>query len=646
MFRRALCGMAAAVLCFVTVAAAHEGMLHEAHDNFPQYTDVESQTIADYEAVSNKQSWLTCHVLGTLESEGGEITLLNRPFDNQFDPQQTGHGIIGHSGSTVILRNAKISSENPAEVPGHLLFTGSCSVSLESCLIDGVGRTTLDQLDNAHLGPNRVVLHVPQNQIGRYALHLHHLTVPFSVVDTALINGRKVAVAIHNSDSGLLERVLVDNFKGAGIVFEAGTEEANVVDHCRVTNIRGDGLGVQGHDGGIDAKLVGDDTPGNPRRTIGGTFSEGAAYWFRSIANDFTNNYAADADFGAVIWGRLVLEDPDSNVDGITQRGHRFASNVFERVKTGLSIQGTLGTFLIENQVVRDFGVAYDTSYNQHVVLQDCLLENGQVCWRNGFTDKVTLNNVTVRNVAKGFEILANLSVTGGDFTGIPGPAFDIYYRHVPRQQRSIVIRDALMNGLSYRFNDPDKNADYGIPQDVLAYNHRGEDFQVFMREQAASYVPKKTDPNPYRVTPEAGLTNGELWAKYAWQFGGKPLPPGVVAKPGIAGWCAPIGDLTQPKILERTVTTTASSITIRCTTDKPARIRTEYAIGDIKLGVWPAMMLPDADYKTVHEVTISGLKGKTKYSFRQPVVDEAGNLGGDTRTAGINYQVQTATTK
>jgi hypothetical protein len=147
------------------------------------------------------------------------------------------------------------------------------------------------------------------------------------------------------------------------------------------------------------------------------------------------------------------------------------------------------------------------------------------------------------------------------------------------------------------------------------------------------------------RMTPEPGLTNAQLWAKYAWQFGGKPVPAGATTKPGIVGLCAPIGDLTPPKILERTVTTTATSITIRTKLDKPARIRTEYAIGDIKLGVWPQMVLP-GELKTDHEVTIGGLKGKTKYSFRQPCVDEAGNLGGDTRSAGTNYQVQTAVTK
>lgn len=48
----------------------------------------------------------------------------------------------------------------------------------------------------------------------------------------------------------------------------------------------------------------------------------------------------------------------------------------------------------------------------------------------------------------------------------------------------------------------------------------------------------------------------------------------------------------------------------------------------------------------TEHVVTLGGLKSKTKYSFRQPCMDEVGNLGGDVRSAGINYQVQTAVTK
>jgi hypothetical protein len=613
------------------------------HDVFPVYTDAESRVLPAGESFSTKLDYLTYHNRGRFEVDGAEIVLLDRPFDNQFDPQQTGHGFIGHSGGSTTLKHSQIRSEKPAGTPGHVLFTGSHAVDIEGCTFDGVGRTLMGTLDNAHLGPNREVLHEAGNQIGRYALHLHHVTVPFRVVNTKLLNGRKVALAIHNSDGGLVDDVIVDNFAGSGIVLEAGSENGNTIKDCRVTNIRGDGKGVQGHDGGIDAKLAGDDAGKGPRRTIGGQFSEGAAYWFRSIANDFVNNYAADAEFGAVIWGRQVIEE-GARADGITQQGHKFDGNTFERVKVGFSIQGTLGPVVIGKQTIRDFGLAFDTSYNIHVILNELVLENGARCWRNDFTEKLTINNATVKNVAAGFEIFAGLEVNGGDFTGIPGSAFNIFYRHVaPRQ---IAIRDAKFNGLGYTFNDANKNADYGINQDVLVYGHHGEDFQVFMREQAGDYIPKNlADGHPRRMTPEAGLNNAQLWAKYAWQFGGKPIPEGVTTKPGITGLCAPIGDLTAPKILERTVTTTATSITIRTKTDKPCRIRTEYAIGDIKLGVWPQMALP-GELATEHEVTLGGLKSKTKYSFRQPCMDEAGNQGGDVRSAGINYQVQTAVTQ
>lgn len=609
-------------------------LIKEAHDTFPHYHDAESRTLPVGEEFSTTLQYLTYHNFGDFDVDGAEIVLLDRPIDSEFDPQQTGHGFIGHSGGSTKLRNVTIRGEHLAVVPGHVLFTGSHTVDIEGCTIDGVGRTTMAQLDNAHLGPNRELLHAPTNQIGRYALHLHHLTTAFRVVGTTITNGRKVALAIHNSDGGLVDSVIVDNFAGAGIVLEAGSENDNTIRNCRVTNIRGDGKGVQGHDGGIEPMLAGDDTPGNPRRTKGGLFSEGAAYWCRSIANDIVDNYGADSDFGCVVWGRNLGDD------GGKQLGHRFSGNEYERVKTGFNVQGTAGPFVIDHQTVRDFGVAFDMSYNEHIVLQDVLLENGDTCWRNGFTEKLTANNVTVRNVKKGFEILADLEVNGGDYTGIPGSAFNIFYRHVPRQQRQIAIRGAKMNGLSYAFNDANKNVDYGIPQDVLVYGHNGEDFQVFMREQAGDYVPKNiADGNPRRMTPEPGLTNAQLWEKYAWQFGGKPIPAGATTKPGITGLCAPIGDLTAPKIIERTVTATANSITIRTKLDKPARIRTEYAIGDIQLGKWPLMVLP-SELATEHVVTLSGLKPNTAYSYRQPAVDAAGNLGGDVRTSGINYQV------
>jgi hypothetical protein len=560
---------------------------------------------------------------------------LDRPFDHQFDPQETGHGFIGHSGSTIKLRNSVIRSENP-DNPGHFLCTGACKVDIEGNTFDAVGRTTMAQLDNAHLGPNREPLHIPLNQIGRYALHLHHVTLPFRVVDTILKNGRKVALAIHNSDGGLVDHVTVDNFAGAGIVLEAGSENDNVIRDCRVTNIRGDGLGVQGHDGGIEPVLTGDDTPGNPRRTKGGLFSEGAAYWARSIDNDFIDNYAADCDFGCVVWGR------NQPGDGTSQGAHRFSGNVFERCPVGMSIQGTQGVFKIDRLTLRDCKHAIDASYNGTLRFVDCAFENGTVAYTNGFTGKLELINVTVKNFAKGFEILDRLEVKGGDFTGIRGPAFDIYYKATSSAQRQLIIRDAKFNGLSNRYNDFNKNRTYHAPQDVLVYNHDGEDYQVFMPQQAPDYVPVKNPAHPYRITPEPGLTNRQLWDKYRVCLCGKMIPSNVILRPGI-GWTAPIpADLSGPVVSDLTVETTATTATIRFTTDEPASSRSEYATGDIKLGVYGTLGPVHTDLKTEHVVTLSGLKPNTKYNFIVQAFDEIGNLGGDTASAGINYVPRT----
>jgi hypothetical protein len=385
------------------------GLLKESHDVFPIYTDIDSRTLPHGQSFSNKHEYLTYHNLGNFDVEGAEIVLLDRPFDNAFDPQQTGHGFIGHSGSKVRLRNTSIRSEG-AGVPGHLLFTGECAVDIEGCVIDGVGRTLMGPLDNAHLGPNREVLHPAGNQIGRYACHLHHVTVPFRIVDTKILNGRKVALAIHNSDGGLVERVIVDNFDGAGIVLEAGSENDNVIRDCRVTNIRGDGKGVQGHDGGIDAKLAGDDGPNGPRRTLGGQFSEGAGIWLRAIANNIEHNYIAHCQFGAVGWCRGID-------DALAyQNGHRFSFNTIEHCPVAVSLQGTRGVFLIDHLTVRNCPNGLDFSYNETIRLEDCNLIGTGSGWpmQPGFTNRFEWINCTVKDWRGAVQIWNEGLIKGG----------------------------------------------------------------------------------------------------------------------------------------------------------------------------------------------------------------------------------------
>lgn len=639
------------------------GLIVESHDTFPFYKPLDGYVAKGQTLSQTKLDFRTFHTFGELRLDGATFTTLDLPIDHLFDPQETGHGLLIHSGGSLYARDSTFASENPAGTRGHFLATGDCTIDIANCVFDGGGRTRKGPLDNAHLGPGRVLLHSPGNQIGRYLWHGHHLERPFSLVDSTFRNGLKVAIAIHNSHWSQIARNVVENSDGAGIVLEGGAESYNTIQGNRVSNVTGDGLGVQGHAGGVEPRLAGDDTPGNERRTIGSLFNEGSGYWFRSLFNDFTGNYASDCVFGGVVWMRnleFVTVPPyagappaewikvPSSRQNIGDRLFRIADNTFERVKTGWSIQGVVGPLLIERQTIRDFDLAFDTSYNDEVILTDFHLENGNRCWRNGFTDKLTLRGGQVIDVDSGFEVFGDLDVIGGDFTGIRGNAFEVYYKAVSSVQDQRTIDGAKFNRASYGFNDPNKGRDYTVPQDLLIRNHNGESYQVFMPEQAPDHIPVKSNPNPMRITYEAGLTNQQLWDKYKRPFGGKLIPPGAIIRPGISGFCAPIpDDLIGPKIIGRTVEASTNGLIVKFETDEPAWICTEYATGDIKLGVPAAgQVLPLKELRTQHEIAITGLNSKTKYKFINLTVDAIGNRGGDARSASGNYLPQTATTK
>jgi hypothetical protein len=80
-----------------------------------------------------------------------------------------------------------------------------------------------------------------------------------------------------------------------------------------------------------------------------------------------------------------------------------------------------------------------------------------------------------------------------------------------------------------------------------------GDDFQVYYREQDASFVLPATDPSalggrgPATVgSPEAGLTNAQNWARYGIAMAGAIAPPGATAsRPEINGLVGPIQDLS-----------------------------------------------------------------------------------------------------
>jgi len=85
----------------------------------------------------------------------------------------------------ILNRNVVVRSENPAGVRGHTFFTGRASVDIEYARFQDLGRTSaLVDLDSTTLDTNGNVTHVGTNQIGRYAVHFHHLMGPENPTNT------------------------------------------------------------------------------------------------------------------------------------------------------------------------------------------------------------------------------------------------------------------------------------------------------------------------------------------------------------------------------------------------------------------------------------------------------------------------------
>ena len=191
-----------------------------------------------------------------------------------------------------MTRNVSLSSANPNGTRGHTMFTGMPNVDIRYVGFYNLGRTTNAPLDNTTFDANGNVTHLGTNQIGRYALHIHHDMGPmdptsdgynFTLIGNAIDNGdgsdhgAKWGLVVHGSNNGLIQDNDVYNVDGAGIVTEDGTESGNVFDGNMVVRVAGLG-------GRPDAYYNGN----------GGYAREGDGYWFAGVNNIMTNNIASD----------------------------------------------------------------------------------------------------------------------------------------------------------------------------------------------------------------------------------------------------------------------------------------------------------------------------------------------------------------
>jgi len=182
---------------------------------------------------------------------------------------------LPHVGN--LTRNVVIRSENPSGTRGHMLSIHLADVDIRWVLFKDMGRTTYLPLDNT------------TNHIGRYPIHMHHLSGPlptpangyqFTLVGNAVDGGSvettfKWGITVHGSHYGLIQDNVVYNYNGAAVATEDGSESFNVFDH----NFALRGMGEPS------------DSVSEARMALG---TEGVGFWFRGPNNYVRNNVAAN----------------------------------------------------------------------------------------------------------------------------------------------------------------------------------------------------------------------------------------------------------------------------------------------------------------------------------------------------------------
>jgi hypothetical protein len=211
-------------------------------------------------------------------SPDGRTLTLNSPLQYDHLGARDLNGVLDflpHVGN--LTRNVVIRSENPSGTRGHMLSIHLADVDIRYALFRDMGRTTYLPLDNT------------TNHIGRYPLHVHHLSGPlptpangyqFTLLGNAIDGGSvetkfKWGITVHGSHYGLIQDNVVYNYNGAAIATEDGSESFNVFDH----NFALRGMGEP------------NDAVSEARMAMG---TEGVGFWFRGPNNYVRNNVAAN----------------------------------------------------------------------------------------------------------------------------------------------------------------------------------------------------------------------------------------------------------------------------------------------------------------------------------------------------------------
>src|SRR5262245_11530834 len=263
---------------------------------------------------------------------------------------------LPHVGN--LTRNVVVRSESATGTRGHMLSIHMADVDIRYATFRDMGRTTYLPLDNV------------SNHIGRYPVHMHHLSGPtatpangyqFTLIGNAVDGGSaetkfKWGVTVHGSHYGNISDNVVYNYNGSAIATEDGSESFNVFDHNFV--LRGIG---EPSDAVAEARLA-----------MG---TEGVGFWFRGPNNFVRNNVAAnfqnettEASYGFVYQQRFLGNIQVPNVKGAmaasqftTKNGNNMPILEFANNEAYGAMQGGLTIWWVNSQDPNPYATAQES---------------------------------------------------------------------------------------------------------------------------------------------------------------------------------------------------------------------------------------------------------------------------------------------
>jgi hypothetical protein len=495
-----------------------------------------------------------------------------------------------------VTRGITVRSENPIGTRGHVLIGDKAELVLRGVAFQDMGRTTEQRLDNTTFdGPT--VTHIGTNQLGRYALHLHHLhgragsTAPVWTIQGCVVErAMRWGVTLHGSHFGECIDNVVYRARGAGYVTEDGGESNNRIERniaCQITNPKS----FQADHARSGIILV--------KADQFEVAFEGSGFWFRGPNNYVNDNVAACCQAQGIVYNGYYLDGPvtvplvpafDHHNPGdfvvYGQQGQMASVPMLECKDNEAYAVGGSGFWIVWNGgETAGEPDAMSPTYVHRPRAWHCM-KTGLSTWHQGHMtvyQLVALNDPAISGLApsasrmgfgldlgtgymnwratvigarvEGFHIGVELPSNCGDSD--PIELQDLMLSNYINARASLqadinetgahihMVNVAAANIVLPRRTGMPAPCDFWMnarlgdkriltPVTIEAVNWNGRSYRPYFSWQHKDYVvPQST--NPWKGYPVAGLTNEQGLAQYGKCIAGAILPAHAVADPAIA---------------------------------------------------------------------------------------------------------------